>query len=527
MSELRTLLTLELRSLYGLNKFRHSKDTREKGRYRGLLFAWVLLIGIVVFYVSGLVYGLCRLGLGSIVPAYLAVLASLLILAFGLFTSGHRIFGQKGYDILASMPVKANSIVLSRFLCLYVEDLLFALVIMLPGTVTYGIFQRPGIGFYGIILVGTLLIPAVPLVVSTLLGTLIMAASARMKRKSLVQTVLMVLLVVGIMVGSISMGSTAENVTLAELSQLAQAMGALIGNVYPPALWLNQAAVHEDLLRLGLFLAVSVAVMALAVFVTARSFHSILRRLQNVTARHDYKIGHLERRSLLKALYLREARRYFSSSVYVTNTIIGPIMGAMMSIALCIAGVDAVHSAFPVPMDIPGLLPFVFSAVFCMMTTTSVSVSMEGKPFWVIKSLPIPPKNLLDSKILLNLTLMLPFWLISAIALIIATKPGALQLLWLLVIPVCIMLFCVVFGITVNLKFHSFDWEKEETVVKQSLPAALGGFAGFFLSALLGVAVFFIPAQFGDLARALICLTLLLSTALLYRKNNRAVLSEL
>ena len=135
--ERRALLSLELRSLYGINKLRYTRDEKTKRRYQGLALVWVLVIGVVFFYVGGLVYGLCSLGLAGIVPAYLCVLASLLILAFGLFTSGSRLFGARGYDLLASMPISSGKLVLSRFLGLYAEDLVFSAVILVPGIGVY------------------------------------------------------------------------------------------------------------------------------------------------------------------------------------------------------------------------------------------------------------------------------------------------------------------------------------------------------------------------------------------------------
>lgn len=525
MNELRTLLALELRSLYGINKFLHTKDKKEKNRYKMLMGAWVMVIAVGFLYVGGLVYGLCFLGLGEIVPAYLAVISSLLILAFGVFTAGNRIFGQQGYDLVGSMPIQTHNLVLSRFLSLYVEDLFFTLMILLPGTVVYGFCRNPGVGFYLVAAVGVLLIPVIPLVISTLLGTVMMAISSRMKNKSLVQTLWMVLLVVGVLVGSFSMESIAENMTQEAITQLAQNAGAVLEQIYPPAVWLGSAMVSLDIGSLLLFAGVSVSVMAVAIFVTSKVFHNTVRGFMNFTAKHNYTIGKMASRGLLKALYLREVKRYFSSSIYVTNTIIGPIMGMIMAIALCVSGLETVQAAFP--MDINGLLPYVFAGVFCTMTTTCTSISMEGKQFWVVKSLPIPTKTLLDSKLLLNLTLMIPCYIVSEIALIIAVRPGFLDLLWLVLIPAGTILFSVVFGITVNLKFHSFDWEKEETVVKQSLPAALGGFAGFFLAIILGVVQFAVPGQYAPMTAAVICLLVFGVTALLYRKNNQAVLCRL
>ncbi len=526
MHELRTLLLLELRSLYGFNTALHTGDAKVKKRFCLLAGAWMVLFLVVCGYVGGLVYGLCMLNLAQIVPTYLAAITSLLIFAFGIFIAGNRIFGQKGYDLLISLPVRSKSIVLSRFAALYIENLALTLMIFLPGCAVYALLQKPGGLFYLFALVGCLFIPAIPMVLSTVLGTFILAVSSRMKGKSMAQTVLTVLLVVTIMVGSFGMESIVEEFTPEILAALARTVQELIGKIYPPVLWLGEAMTSFDLRSLALFATVCAAAVAMALAVICKCFTAVMSRLSGISASHSYRIGAMECRGLLKALYLREVKRYFSSSIYVTNTIIGPILGTIAAVALCVSGPEPIETALP-GVDIRGLLPFGIAAIFCMMTTSCTSISMEGRQFWVVKSLPIPTKALLDSKIALNLSLMLHFYVVSAGAMAIAVKPGILDFLWLLLIPAALMVFSVVLGITVNLKFHSFDWDKEEYVVKQSLPAALGGFAGFLMSAALGILLFLLPPQFADAGRALICLLLLGITNLLYRKNNQAVLQEL
>ncbi len=521
MNELRSLLLLELRSLYGINKALHTKDKKARNRYWLLGSVWALLFLMVFGYVGGLVFGLCSLGLGSIVPAYLITIASLLILVFGLFTAGHRIFGQRGYEILASLPVKSSAIVISRFLSLYVEDLILTMVILLPGTVVYGICLKPDIRFYLTAFLGSLFIPAIPLVISVLPGTLITALSARMKGRNMMQTLLTVAFTVVVLVWSFSLNESNMIVDPEALKDLANTVSKLIGQIYPPAVWLGDALVQSDLLGLGLFIVGSVLVFGAAVFLVSKLFHNVLVRLASVSTQQNYQISTMESRSLMKALYIRELKRYFSSSIYVTNTIIGPIMALILSVAVCITGPEFLHTVAP-GVNITALLPYLLATVLCMMTTTSVSISMEGRQFWVVKSLPIPAKALLDSKIALNLTLTVPCYVASVVTLAIGTGADALQLLWLLLIPGTIMVFSVVFGITVNLKLHSFDWQKEEYVVKQSLPAALGGFAGPLVSIVLGVVHHLLPW----ITTPMLVLLLIL-TAVLYRTNNRTNLSNL
>ncbi len=527
MNEIKLLILLELRSFYGINKFIYTSDQKFKTRYKRLSIAWIILIGMLFFYVGGLSFGLCSLGLSAIVPAYLIVISSLMIVFFGIFTAGNRIFAQKGYDILASMPIKSGSIVISRFTGHYLVDLALTVAIMLPGLAVYGYLMRPSILFYVFALIGVLFVPVIPLVIATIFGTVITAVSSRMKNKSIAQSALSVLIIVGVMFLSFASGNMTESFTEEQFINLANTISSTFSRIYPPAVWLGEAIVGAKALKLLVFAGLSLAVMALALFIIAKNYESVIRRLGSFSAKHNYKIGKMESRSIIKTMYMREAKRYFASSIYVTNTIVGPILAAIMSVAICIVGFDTLKSSFPFEIDIAGILPFAFSAVFTMMTTTSVSISMEGRQFWVIKSLPITAKALFDSKILFNLSLMLPFYIISQIAFIIALKPTVTEILWLLLIPASVMLFVTVFGITVNLKFHSFDWENEVAVVKQSMSAAIGGFAGFFLSLILGVAVFVTPLAFVNIAKLAVLILLFTATVILYKSNSKAKLENL
>ncbi len=525
--EVKQLILLELRNLYGWNKFRYTKDKKEKQRYIGLTAAWIILIAMIIFYVGGLVFGLSILGMTGIVPVYLCMITSVLVFVFGFFKAGNVMFSKKGYDFLYSLPIRHTSIVLSRFLYMYIEDLLLTLLVILPGTLVYGYCVRPNIEFYLIMLIGTFFIPLLPLVLSTLIGTVIAAISSRMKHKSIGQSGLMVLLVVCIIVVSFTMGETVEEFTPEMLATLADKVNEIIGKIYAPAAWFGNAAVQGNIVEFMLFVGSSVLAALAILWLVSCKFHAISQRLNITSARHDYRMETLNGNSVLAALFKREWRRYFASSIYVTNTIIGPILGAIMAIALYVAGIDTLKNSIPFPIDIEVLIPFAFAAVFTMMTTTSVAISMEGKQFWIAKTLPIPTKMLLDSKILLNLSLMLPCYLIAEVMFILALKPNFLELLWLILIPALLGVFVVVFGITLNLKLHSFDWEKEEAVVKQSASAAIGGFGGFFISALCIGIVCIVPEQYGNLIRAVICAILLAGTVLLYRANNRANLQKL
>ncbi len=527
MHELYTMTALELRSFCGINKFLHTKDKAEKKRYSALLFAVAIVVLVVFFYIGALVYGLSYLGLSSVVAAYLVFIASLIVFAFGIFRAGGVLFTHNGYDILASMPIKTHSIVLSRFAVMYFEDVLISAVIVLPGAVMYGILNHPNIAFYLVAAVSLLFIPAIPGIISACLGTFIMALSSGAKHKSIIQTVLMLVSVVGILLFSFSLSSIQGEITEEVLKDLASTVTELFSKIYIPAIWMGNAMLGVDMLGFVVYLFLSVASVLLFLLLTSKIFHRVMQALRVSYTKNNYKIGKLEARTMLKTLYIREAKRYFSSSIYVTNTIIGPIMACIMSIAVCVAGLDTITAALPMQIPVKYLVPFALSAVFCMMTTTSTAISMEGRQIDTVKALPIPTKALLDSKILLNLSIILPFYIVSELCLAIAIKPNFFELVFLIAVPFAIILFSVVLGITVNLKLHRFDWEREEQIVKQSASSAIGGFAGFFLSVILGIPLLLLPLEAISYIIAAICVLLLVMTSVLYNKNNKAKLELL
>lgn len=527
LSQIRILTRTELHNFFGLNVLRFSRDKRVKRRAGLLTVVYIFLAVILAVYVGTLSYGLCLLSLEEVVPAYLITISSLLIFFFGIFKAGGMIFKKEGYDILSSLPVPQSAIVISRFLRMYLENLLFAFAVMVPGLAVYAWFVKPGGAFFLFGLWGILLVPALPVVGAILIGALITALASRMKYKSLVISGLSILAVLAIFLGSSRLSAMEGETSPEMLKGLSSVVFSVLEKVYPPAVWLGRAVADMDLGKILLCTAVFAGVCVAVIALIASCFHEICRNLYGTSAKHNYQMGNLKKDSVRKALVIREIKRYFSSGTYVTNTIIGPVMGTLFAGAVLVTGMDRVRELFPVPVDVGAYIPFVLAGIFCMMNTTCVSVSLEGKNWWIVNSLPLGTKSVLDAKLLMNLIVMLPFYLAAEVMLSIALRPAVLDQVWLLVIPAVMVLFSCVFGITVNLHFPVFTWESETSVVKQSAASMLGGMGGLLLTVAFIVVNVAVPVGNSALLKAVCCIAALLATAFLYRRNNRVNLQEL
>lgn len=518
-THIKLLTKLELCNLYGLNVLRFSRDRTVRKRAGFMLAVWAVLAMVLAVYAGGLSYGLTYLGMEEVIPPYLIALSSLLIFFFGMFKAGGVIFGREGYENLCSLPLTPAAVVGGRFVRMYVENLLPTLLILLPGIVIYARAVKPGMTFYLAVLLGIWAVPLLPMAGAVLVGALITGVSSRMRRKSLVSSALSILVVLAIFYGISRFSYMDGGLHLEQMRELADTVFSLLGKVYPPAVWLGRALTEGRWVGSLGWAAFSLGVFALVGACVSFWFRQICQSLFGSSARHDYEMGVLREDSVLRALCRREFKRYFSSTVYVTNTIIGPIMSCLFSGALLFVDLESLTGQLPISVDVCSLAPFAMAAMLCMMTTTSTSISMEGKNWWIIKSLPLSVKSVLDAKLLMNLLLLLPFYLLAELLLLLALHPGGAELVWMLLLPGVIILFSCVYGLTVNLHFPVMDWESEVRVVKQSASAVLGGMGGFLVS-IVCVAVFLAtPEAYASILKAALCVGMLLVTFLLYRRN--------
>lgn len=517
------LSRLQLINLFGINELRYTKDKAKRARYIGIGCIWLALILMVVGYVGGLAYGLIFLGLSDIVPLYLYALASLLILVFSFFKAGSILFSMKGYEILVSLPVTKSAIVISRFFNMYITNLLLTFLIMLPGMVIYGYFEKPSIGFYGIFLLSSLFLPLLPLTVSSILGAGITAISSRMKHKNLVEIGLTLLLVIGMMAFSMLVSDKEEMLTADFFKNLGEILSDQIGGLYPPALWFSKALAGEKQALIFVFI-VPAVIFTVFVLVLQKYFQAICTAIHTVTAKNDYQMTSLRFHGQVTALWKRELKRYFSSSVYVTNTIIGYIMAVILAVGICIMGVEHLETMLMVSnmeLMMAKYMPLGLSCLMTMTSTTSCSISLEGKTVWHLQTLPITKKQIFDSKILTNLTVAVPFYILSVIFLAISVKLTMMQLFWLITIPAAYLLFACVLGLTINLAFPVFDWENEVRVVKQSMTTSVSMLIGMLSSGISLAVSIFVSEEYINVFYAVVLVGILVITGFLYQKNNK------
>ena len=475
LREIRLLTRLENLNLYGLNRLKYTTDKKEKRRICLLACVWFFAIVVFLGYSGGCAYGLHLMGLTHAVPALFTSIVSLVLLFTGAFSSSSALFRKNGFDFLSALPIHPFSIVVSRLIRMYVENLLACFAVTLPAIGVYAYFSSPAFLFYPAWLVSVLFMPMIPMCLSVLLGALITLLSSAFRKTAVIQALITVVFVAGILFGSSYLTKIENELTPEAIRSVTELVLKSLEKTYLPAAWIGGIAVQKYLPLLPL-IGSSLALVALTVIFTVRIFPFVLKHSVAKSERKAFSAEKsIKSSSVMPTLVAREFKRYFASGIYLLNTIISPVMAVGAGVMFMAGGAEAVVTILPFDINFPLICAFLIGIICSLMPPSAVSLSMEGKTWWLLKALPVRTEHLMGAKILMSVLLHAPFLIVSSVLTVIALSPNAGYAVVMILTPFVLDVFSCTWALFINTKFPRFDWENEVYVVKQSAAAGVGG----------------------------------------------------
>lgn len=489
-------LWVVLGDMLAVGKNRRKKQT---GIYIGVA-AFILLLSAISFFYSFLIgSGLQRFHCIEILPGLMMAVTCIIILITTTLKVKGTIFAFRDYDMVMSLPVSTGVIIASRLIILYLLNFMFVIIIMLPMMIAYGILVQPDILFYIIGFVAMFNIPLVPIVAASLLGTIVAYVASRFRHSNLLSIIFTLGFLVLIMVFSFSLNDNGK-----EMADMSRALTQRINAIYPLAWMYSAAVVHYKIADFLMFLAISAAAFWLYTAVVKTVFKRLNTLLMTGMSHTNYKLGSLKASSPFRALYVKELKRFFSSTLYVTNSGFGIVMLTLAAVAVIFVDLDKVFGS---PQAVDAIIkggPIYISFCIIMTCTSMASISLEGKSLWIIKSLPVSPKTVYLSKIAVNLTVIAPA-MADIIIIGIALKMGLLQTVMMLLTAAACAVFISFYGLLINLLLPNFNWTSETVVIKNSAATMVTIF-----SAMAYVAVqFMFIALLPSMTEAYLCYFLL------------------
>lgn len=492
-NKLWTVLKIQFLNQSGLNQLRYESNRKKRGRAVGVLIGIIALAIVLVGASFAIGFGYGLLGMAEVIPSFAFAMVSLITLFFSFIKVNGYLFAFQDYDLLMSLPISDKTIIMSKFLYMYLNNLLFSLGVMLPmgsAYLMYGSLSVSGKGLVGLMwIVAAVLTPLIPMAVAALLGTIVAAIGSKSRFKVLIQVVLMLLFMCIMIAFNIFMNTMENEKEMVQvMEKIAVVMQEKMHRIYPLSALFDTAINKQQILPFLGLVVLSFGIYYLFMVLIAKKYRAINTALMSKKKGSAYKMKKQKGHSVLTALIYKEWKRLLSSAPYLINVGMGMIVVVIASILCLVAGREMLAGDFELRQMIwvcRYSVPFVALMFLTMSCTTSVSLSLEGKNLWILQSLPISWKTILKGKMAFNMVLLLPAAFVSCLCLGITLQLDVLTFLLYFVVSFAMVSFSTVIGMWFNLCFQKYQWQNDVEVVKQGAAVALGILVNMFLQMIL------------------------------------------
>ena len=455
---------------------------------KAVLYALLMLYALGVFcWLFGLIFRqlagpLYNAGCGWLYFVYVFIVAFAVMFVFSVFAAKNRLYDAKDNDLLLSMPIPPSVILASRMMLLLVMNVLFGAIVVGPAVYMWYCVVPFGAASFICLIAEFLGLCLFSMALSALFGWLLSLVSSRMRKKALIETLVsFVFLAVYFYVYS------QLNTIVASLIQNNAGIAESLGSV-APLYWIGSGAAG-NVISFVFAMLVLILPFAAVYVVLSRTFIKTATAKRGM-AKIKYEAKEQKVSSVGKALFRKEAARFFSSSTCIVNNGLGVVFLTIGAVAVLIYRSELlqVMNMIMIPADIVICLGVLAVAMMAgMVVPTSSSVSLEGKSIWVIQSMPVSPAQVLLAKLRLCLTLFLPpvllFMLTTVFVFGASFELGALAV----VAAVATVVVMAEIGLISNVNHPLLNWTSETQAVKSGSSILISMFIDFAIAATLGI----------------------------------------
>lgn len=495
MKQLWILTKVQLGNVFDFSKMFMGKRKSSRSKGYALVIGTVCIIlslaAASFLYSYGIGTTLKLIGMLDLLPELVMAVTCVITLMTTIYKVKGTLFGFKDYDLIMALPIRNSIVVLSRLVLLYMINITFTLIIMIPAAIAYGILSGASIYFYAISLLTVFFIPFIPMIVAAVIGTVITVIASRFRHTNFINLIL----TFGFIIGVMALGFLADD-SEEVLGQMSAALTRQVDQIYPLARMYRLAVCEFDISSILLFLLISVLAAAVFAYGAGIKFKAINTGIAAARTKADYKIGNQVQSTPFMTIYRKELRRFFSSSLYIMNTSFGLVMMIVGAAATLFMSPGSLEKVLEIPQManfIGGLAPLLVSVCVTMTYITACSVSLEGKNLWILKAAPVKAEIIFLSKIAVNLTVTLPAIFISGILFNIGLKLSFAETVVLIVLPTVYSLFTAVAGLLINLVLPNLNWTAEVAVIKQSAASMAAVFGGIIVVIPPAALIFALP----------------------------------
>ncbi|NLZ25593.1 MAG: hypothetical protein GX891_03935 [Clostridiales bacterium] len=315
-------------------------------------------------------------------------------------------------EFLAMLPVSSAKLFAAKFTVIYLGELAFSSLMMIPMMLTAAItlisIGYPlGLAFWFALPFILLTTPLLPLVVISLFSIPIMYIASLLKNKSSVSSILSLVVIIAIMVGYFLLAPNFAYISELQSGLPQQVIEAFktVSNVFYPNKVLMESVLDLSKgLNFLIFLAILLGSLALALFMSTLSYRkSLSRALETAPLKNKKQVAYVSQ-SAVAALISRDFKNILRFPGLALSSFIGVFMAPLLLLIFGLLPMISSYSQAETEQVLSSFGGIGFVYLYALIGigtnyTALLAFSREGKTFSILKTLPIDGTIILKSKL--------------------------------------------------------------------------------------------------------------------------------
>ncbi len=418
----------------------------------------------------------------------LLVMNFFILFTKSVFESLNVLYFSKDLKILLRMPINSKDILHAKFINMIISEYEMETIMLAIPMVVYGILNNVNIIFYIYMITILLILPIIPILITSLITSVIMRFTNKIKNKSKVMYIAIIFtsLLTGIILSGFGSGGNSTTTKFEEIIMKTNGLSEKISDQFilikPIMNTLLNYNNIKGLQNLILYILENVIIYIIIIFIISKIYlkgaigTTINSQKNNKNRLETLTIKDFKQKNINKSYILKELKTISRTPIFLIQCIIIPIIYPITiivaSIILAIFAnkfIDIWGNLAQRANQTIGVAMFLsLGQVFYMMNFSSIiAVSRESKNVILTKYIPITLSKQFKLKTILGIILNILAGILVTIFYYMCTKNKVTTIL-IFIELLLINLIGEKFKLLVDLKKPQINWNSEYTMMKQN-----------------------------------------------------------
>ena len=412
------------------------------------------------------------------------IFSTLIVVIVGMMQIISSFYFSKEVHILTPYPLKTNNILLSKFFVMYVWQIIIGFFTVLPLFIIYGIKTQLGImGWFGLS-VSFMLLPIMPLSIIGIIVVFIMRLTNAFRHKDAIRLIgmlgllaVMLLLQLGIYQFGFSIPAGQEEAFFKELLENNRLLIDRIQFIYPVVFFVINAIEGKMIVSiLSLLALLVVSIITVYLFTLAlRQWYINTYLSEQESIQISKKKVNTNPMSTTLSITKIDFVTLLKVPIYALNCLSTAIIVPILLIFTYMFSADSIQNIEGLINEHKTLFWLMVGVGLGVYTSlsliTSTSFSREGKTSWIMRTLPIKPKEQIWGRVLTAMISEIAFIVISLVLLVIILKQDYLYVISAVILAIIVSIPLMLCGLYIDLKRPMLKWDNPQQPVKQNMNA--------------------------------------------------------